>query len=77
MNSNATKLDYLPTLIDKEKAVCRVTDGSDEDAMLLARQEFEREHVLELTTIELDRRAPVEAVKRHAIPDQARPALRL
>ena len=38
-------------------------DGSDENAMLLARQELEREHVLQLTPIELDWRGPVEADK--------------
>ena len=35
--------------------------------MLLARQEFECEHVLELASIELDRGGPVEAVQRHAV----------
>src|SRR5262249_44208778 len=37
------------------------------DAMLLARQELQREHGLELTSIELDRRGPVEAVEADAI----------
>src|SRR5712692_4620923 len=35
--------------------------------MLLARQKLEGEHVLELMSIQLDRRGPVEAVQRHAV----------
>src|SRR5215210_1648432 len=42
-------------------------DGANKDAMLLARQELQREHVLELTSVELDRRGPVEAVQGDAI----------
>ena len=42
-------------------------DGPDEDAMLLTRQELQREHVLQLAPIELDWGGPVEAVQRHAV----------
>src|SRR6266852_8021003 len=41
--------------------------GTDEHHMLLARQELQREDLLELATVELDRRGPVEAVQRHAV----------
>ena len=35
--------------------------------MFLARQELQREDLLELTSIELDRRCPIETIQRHAI----------
>jgi hypothetical protein len=38
------------------------SDWTDEHDVLLARQKLQREHLLELATIELDRRGPIEAV---------------
>src|SRR5207302_11324531 len=40
---------------------------SNENAVLLTRQELQCEHVLELASIELDWRGPVKAVQRHAV----------
>jgi len=42
-------------------------DGTHEDHVLLARQELEGEHVLQLPPIHLHRRGPVEAIQRHAV----------
>jgi hypothetical protein len=55
-------LDYLLTLIEEGEEVCRNTYGTDEHDVLLARQALQDENLLELASIELDRRAPVEPV---------------
>ena len=41
--------------------------ATDEDDVLISRQELQREDLLELTSIELDRRGPVEAIQRDAV----------
>jgi hypothetical protein len=47
--------------------VCHYTDGSDDQDVLLALQELQREHVLELTTIELNRSRPIKVVQGDAL----------
>ncbi len=43
--------------------MCRDPDRADEDDVLLAGQELEREERLELATVELNRAGPVEGLQ--------------